>query len=158
MVAVAAFTLIAGACVAPPSPPVPIRGDVAMLEGHWSGEYSSNESGRSGSIVFKLEAGSDTAQGDVLMIPSVQYPNYATQYQPEVEPARAPTPLRIQLVRVFGHQVAGQLTPYKDPECGCTVTTIFSGRLEGDMLEGVFHTYHGDGETTTGEWRVRRVK
>jgi hypothetical protein len=154
-IAVAALSLL-GACVSPPAPPVPVSGDVAMLAGHWSGEYTSNETGRSGSITFTLDAGTDTAQGDVLMIPSVQYPNYVSQYVPE-EPARqAPQPLRIQLVRVFGHQVAGQLLPYKDPECGCTVNTIFSGRLDGNMLVGVFHTYHPDGRTVTGEWRVKR--
>lgn len=154
-IAIAAL-IFAGACVSQPAPPVPVRGDVAALEGHWSGEFTSNETGRNGSIVFTLDAGTDTAQGDVLMIPAVQYPTYATQYIPE-EPARqAPQPLRIQLVRVFGHQVAGQLLPYKDPECGCTVTTIFSGRLEGNELSGVFHTYHPDGKTVTGEWRVTR--
>jgi hypothetical protein len=52
--------------------------------------------------------------------------------------------------------VAGQLLPYKDQECGCTVTTIFSGRLEENTLAGVFHTYHPDGRTVTGEWQVKR--
>jgi hypothetical protein len=149
--------LLLAACAAPPGTPVPVRGDAEMLAGHWSGEYTSNETGRSGSILFTLKVGSDTATGDVLMIPNWPGPYSISQYiPPEDYVSPTPEPLRIQLVRVFGHQVAGQLTPYKDPDCGCVVTTIFSGRLEGNKLEGVFHSYHPDGRTTTGEWRVQR--
>ena len=152
--AVILLPLLAGC--AGPGAPIPVKGDTQALAGRWAGEYSSNETGRSGSILFVLEAGADSASGDVLMIPNWPGPNYISQYLPPDEPAPPPEPLRIQLVRVFGHQVAGQLTPYKDPECGCTVTTIFSGRLVGDKLEGVFHTYHPDGRTTVGEWRAMR--
>jgi hypothetical protein len=143
------------ACVAPGAP-IPVRGDAEALAGRWVGEYSSDETGRSGSIQFTLEAGADTATGDVLMIPNWPGPNFISQYIPPDEAANAPAPLQIQLVRVFGHQVAGQLTPYQDPSCGCTVTTIFSGRLAGDRLDGVFHTYHPDGRTTIGQWRALR--
>ncbi len=153
----ALLAVATGACLPSPSNPVPVRGDAASLEGHWSGEYNSLESHRSGLIAFTLEVGQDTAQGDVLMIPAVSYPvTYATQYLPDETSRQSPRPLRIQLVRVFGRQVAGQLLPYTDPECGCTVSTIFSGRLSGDRLEGVFHSYHPDGHTVTGEWRVKR--
>ena len=147
--------LLLGACAAPGTP-IPVKGDAEILAGRWSGVYSSNETGRSGSILFTLEAGADTATGDVLMIPNWQGPYYVSQYVPPDEAVSTPEPLKIQLVRVFGHQVAGQLEPYQDPECGCTVTTIFSGRLQGNSLVGVFHSYHPDGRTTTGEWRVER--
>src|SRR5258705_1052040 len=53
-------------------PSVPLVGrsaDVAALAGEWAGEYSSVESGRSGSITFTLRAASDSAFGDVVMIP-----------------------------------------------------------------------------------------
>jgi hypothetical protein len=144
-----------GACVAPGTP-IPVRGDADVLTGRWVGEYSSDETGRSGSIQFTLQAGADSATGDVLMIPNWPGPNFISQYIPPDETVNPPTPLQIQLVRVFGHQVAGQLTPYQDPNCGCTVTTIFSGRLVGDRLDGVFHTYHPDGRTTIGQWRALR--
>ena len=62
------------------------------------------------------------------------------------------------MVRVFGHQVAGQLEPYTDPECQCRVRTVFSGRLDGDTIAGVFHAYREDGRTLTGDWRVLRRK
>jgi hypothetical protein len=148
--------VLLAACSTPPGNPIPVRGDAQVLAGRWAGEYSNNDNGRSGSILFTLEAGADSAMGDVLMIPNWPGPNYISQYVPPEEPARYPPPLHIQLVRVFGHQVAGQLTPYRDPDCGCMVTTIFSGRLVGDRLDGVFHTYHPDGRTTIGEWRALR--
>ena len=52
--------------------PVPLVGasaDVGALTGEWAGEYSSAESGRSGSISFTLRAAGDSAFGDVVMIP-----------------------------------------------------------------------------------------
>ena len=149
------ISLLLGACVAPGTP-VPVKGDVQTLVGYWSGEYSSIESGRSGSIMFNFVAGTDTAQGDVLMIPAWPGPNYTSQYVPPEEPVSPPEPLRIQLVRVFGDQVAGQLSPYTDPDCGCQARTIFSGRLEGNTLDGNYHTYRTNGETVTGRWRVTR--
>src|SRR3989442_15893302 len=53
--------------------PVPLVGaatDVAALAGEWVGDYSSVESGRSGSISFTLRAATDSAFGDVVMIPA----------------------------------------------------------------------------------------
>ena len=150
------MAIIAGAC-APVSRPVPVHGDAATLEGHWVGEYSSVMTGRSGSIVFTLVAGTDTAQGDVLMLPTVLdgYRGSAVP-APDDQSAR-PQVLHIKLVRVFGHQVAGQLAPYTDPECRCTVTSVFSGRLEGDVIDGEFFTYHEDGNVAVeGSWRVTR--
>ena len=70
----------------------------------------------------------------------------------------APEALRIRLVRVFDDQVSGRLERYQDPECGCTVSTFFTGTLKGDTLRGVFHSYHTDGQIVTGEWTVRRQK
>ena len=147
--------ILLGACTAPGAP-VPVRGDVEVLAGQWSGVYSSNETGRSGSVQFSLIVGSDTATGDVLMIPNWPGPYSISQYIPPEEPTRSPEVLRIKLVRVFGQQVAGQLDPYQDPDCGCEVITIFSGRIEGTSLTGVYHSYRPDGRTTSGEWRVYR--
>ena len=147
--------LLLGACVAPGAP-IPVKGDVEILQGQWSGVYSSNETGRSGSVQFNLVAGTDTATGDVLMIPNWPGPYSVSQYIPPEEPTRPAELLRIRLVRVFGQQVAGQLDPYQDPDCSCQVTTIFSGRLVGGSLVGVYHTYRPDGRTTSGEWRVYR--
>src|SRR5213596_221876 len=63
--------LALSACGASRSP-VPLVGgstDISALTGEWAGEYSSAESGRSGSISFTLRAAGDSAFGDVVMIP-----------------------------------------------------------------------------------------
>ena len=147
--------LLAG-CATNPAP-VPVQGDAARLEGQWYGDYTSVMTGRSGSIEFTLSAGADTAQGDVLMIPAGAVPAYGSSVPEPGSIPPAPRFLRIKLVRVFGHQVAGQLDPYEDPECRCVVTTIFSGRLEGDVIEGKFFTYHEGSELASeGRWRVTR--
>ena len=101
----------------PTAAPVPVRGTVDPLVGEWLGEYSSSETGRSGSIVFKLTAGRDTATGDVLMIPgnvdiptampNTNDPNY-----------RGPRILKISFVRCEGNEVSGWLEPYPDPDTG----------------------------------------
>jgi hypothetical protein len=148
-------TLLAGGC-APASSPVPIQGDARALEGHWVGEYSSATTGRTGSIVFTLVAGTDTAQGDVLMTPTV--PNRVNGSPVSAaNPYPAPQVLHINLVRAFGHQVSGRLDPYTDPDCRCRVTTIFSGRLEGDAIEGKYFTYpEGQDVAIEGHWQVTR--
>src|SRR5688500_8908815 len=40
---------------------------ISRLVGDWHGDYSSIESGRRGLISFRLRAGADTAEGDVIM-------------------------------------------------------------------------------------------
>src|SRR5216110_34558 len=66
------LAVVAAACSSA-RPPVPMVGqarDVAALAGAWAGEYSSAQSGRSGSISFTLRAQGDSAFGDVVMIPT----------------------------------------------------------------------------------------
>lgn len=150
------MAIMVAAC-APVSRPVPVLGNAETLEGQWVGEYNSVMTGRSGSIVFTLGAGADTAQGDVLMLPATSTVSRGSVIPAPDDHTFGPQPLRIKLVRVFGHQVAGQLAPYTDPECQCTVTSVFSGRLEGDVIDGTFFTYHQDGNVAVeGTWRVTR--
>lgn len=137
--------------------PIPMVGqetDVTRLTGEWFGEYSSAESGRSGSITFKLIAGSDTATGDVVMSPR----------WPQMGPA-GPTPptaiqtLTINFVRVAGGQVSGSLAPYTDPTCGCTLHTTFVGRLRADTLAGTYTSVHEPSrDVQRGQWQVVRQK
>jgi hypothetical protein len=138
--------------------PVPVVGasvEISRLAGEWYGEYSSVESGRSGGIVFKLVAGSDTATGDVFMTPQwlTRQGNVAqTAPQPTTTPA-----LTIRFVRVAGGQVSGSLAPYTDPNCGCTLHTTFVGRLQADTLEGAYSSLHEQTrETQKGRWRAVR--
>jgi hypothetical protein len=147
------------------STPVPVAGtasDLAALAGDWSGEYSSEESGRSGSIVFRLVGGTDSATGDVVMIPSwgggpgaggVSRTGAPT---PGANPP-APQVLAISFVRIEGGRVSGRLAPYTDPVCGCALVTVFEGQLKGDVLEGTYRSHHSaENRIVSGRWQVKR--
>lgn len=139
--------------------PVPVLGDARALEGEWYGEYQSPSTGRSGSITFTLEAGKDTAQGDVVMTPQGWDHPVEAISQPSIgERARRRT-LTISFVRSREGQVTGRLDRYVDPQCGCDVVTIFQGNLRADTLQGTFRTHHIQGGTTrAGEWRAVRKR
>lgn len=141
--------------------PVPVVGrrtDISQLAGEWLGEYSSAETGRSGSISFTLKAGSDTAFGDVVMTPrfATAGPAAATG-QPAPVQATAPA-IDIRFVRVTGGQVSGALAPYNDPTCNCPLHTTFVGRLVGDTLSGTYTSRHENAnDMQRGRWRVVRT-
>jgi hypothetical protein len=157
--ALATGTLIA--CGGPAHGPVPITGtpaDIAALEGEWSGAYHSYvESGRSGTIHFRLAAGQDTARGDVLMhIAGREAADALPRYDPwvDVAPSRI---LHVTFVRAAGSTIFGRLDPYHDPVCGCDVETTFTGRIRGNLLEGNFVSQHLNGaDRIEGRWRVVR--
>lgn len=140
--------------------PVPVVGreaDISQLTGEWDGEYSSVESGRSGSIVFKLAAGSDSATGEVLMTPQWRTRQGGGNVQPGPTTQPVTQPLTIRFVRVAGGQVSGALAPYPDPNCGCTLHTTFVGRLQGDTLQGEYSSVHEQTrDVQKGRWRVVR--
>lgn len=151
----AAAALFLAACAFRP-PAVPVlgdTGDLARLSGEWSGEYWSVDSGRSGSILFRLAAGSDSATGDVLMIQQGQAVHpHADDQHPMSEY------LPITFVRVAGSQVRGVLEPYRDPNCGCLLDTSFEGVLGGDTIAGTYRSRHVEtGTVQDGRWRVRRT-
>jgi hypothetical protein len=139
--------------------PVPVVGpaaEISRLAGEWYGEYSSVESGRSGSIVFKLVAGTDSATGDVFMTPQWLVRQGNAPAQPMPQPTTTPA-LTIRFVQVAGGQVSGALAPYTDPNCGCTLHTTFIGRLQADTLEGTYSSRHEQvRDTQKGRWRVVR--
>ena len=131
-----------GACAGSQArvPVVGAEADISQLAGQWYGEYSSSESGRSGSIVFTLSAGSDTATGDVVMTPRMP---------PQATPGQSPA----------GGDVSGALAPYPDPTCGCTLHTTFIGRLRADTLQGTYTSLHEQTrEVQHGRWRVVRQR
>jgi hypothetical protein len=140
--------------------PVPVSGstkDMAALAGEWSGEYLSLESGRSGSIVFNLKAGTDSATGDVIMSAMTGGPRGGDQTSPQ--PDAAPTPpqvLAIRFVSIEGGRVQGKLDPYIEPTCKCQLTTVFDGRLYGKELSGTYTTMLPDGRVQSGRWSVTR--
>lgn len=149
------------ACASTPArvPLIAEHDAVASLAGEWTGEYSSAETGRSGSIVFKLDATNEAAFGDVVMVP-----RGATQALPPPDraggagvDARTPQVLTIRFVRIAGDSVSGTLEPYQSPDCSCILTTTFIGRVRGDRIAGTFTTRGEPGDAPrTGRWSVRR--
>jgi hypothetical protein len=133
--------------------------DLRMLAGEWVGEYRSFETGRSGSIYFKLEAGRDTAFGDVIMVPA---DIAAMRNNPTIPPspalANVSRALSIEFVRVSGSMITGTIEPYPSPDCECTLLTVFRGELVGDRIVGSFTTHHSGMEVAAqkGTWWATR--
>jgi hypothetical protein len=145
------------ACASTPEtvPVVGMISDVSSLVGEWSGEYDGGASGRSGSIVFVLRSATDTAHGDVLMIPRAYGENATADARHGQLQLRSNQVLRIAFVRVASGEISGTLDPYTDPDCNCSVQTTFTGRLQDNTIEGTFVTRSPKGEHV-GRWRVQR--
>lgn len=140
---------------------VPIVGaasDVTALAGEWSGEYSSVESGRSGSISFTLRAAGDSAFGDVVMVPSGAGRPLAPWRGDRTGAQQRPVPevLTINFVRVENGRVSGTLAPYADPQTGARLSTTFNGQLSGNTISGDYTTRLPGGDTQAGRWSVQR--
>jgi hypothetical protein len=145
------------ACASLPDP-VPVFGDIndlSALVGEWSGEYDGGSNGRAGSIVFDLRSPTETAHGDVIMIPrtSGRVPTGQGERGP-LEP-RGSQVISISSLRVAGGEISGTLAPYTDPDCNCTVRTTFGGRLHGNTIDGTFVT-RGAGSEQSGRWTVTK--
>ena len=154
--------ILVTACHSTPPSPVPLVGDAASLNrlvGAWEGSYQSPAVGRAGSVVFTLVAGEDHAHGDVVMVP-----RGATR---PLRPATAPgmsaadstqmaQVLTIRFVLASGDSVSGTLTPYTDPDCNCSTSTTFRGRISGNRIRGTFTASQASGRSMAGTWEVRR--
>jgi hypothetical protein len=139
---------------------IPVQGSapaISRLAGDWEGEYSSIETGRSGSISFRLRAGSDTAEGEVMMTVGEQRLHPSARGEGGGRTGHS-EPLTIRFVQTSGTEVQGTLDPYRAPDCGCTLTTTFRGEVSGNVIEGSYET-KGSGfhhPTQRGRWRVVR--
>ena len=146
-----------------PVPIIPETGSVALLVGEWSGDYSSAQSGRSGTITFDLASEKDTAFCDVVMIPRLQPIQVAGERSGNavIRPQRTADPLKLRFIRLGENRVSGTLDPYLDPDCECRVTTTFIGVFTApDTIEGTFTTrgVATDYSQSGGRWRVTRQK
>ena len=153
------LALVGIACALNP-PPVPVEGsarDVGALAGEWIGEYQSVETGRSGSIWFTLEAGRDTALGDVIMVPGSTAASGNVPLDAHQHVAR-PRALTIRFVRVSGSLVTGTIDLYPSPDCGCLLLTRFEGEQTGNRISGSFTIAHSGHESAPqkGSWWVER--
>lgn len=145
------------------SPPaVPVRAspvDLTLLAGRWNGEYTVL-GGREGRIAFELEAGTDTARGEVLMFPDPGGPTGPERGEPYGDPSgyEAPTPIPIRFVRTERGRVEGELEPYRDPGLGGLLQTTFRGTWTGDVIDGTFRSRDGRGRVLReGWWRAVRT-
>jgi hypothetical protein len=146
-----------------PGNPVPVvapADQLARLTGNWEGSYRGDDNGRSGTIDFRLLPGRDTAYGEVVMVPagwdSPVEPVNGRQWDASGLPN--PTSLGISFVRLDDGRVSGVLDPYRDPECGCHLTTTFEGTLVGDTLRGRYVSLHQESRITTGGvWQAVRT-
>jgi hypothetical protein len=130
--------------------------DVSQLVGKWSGEYHGASSGRSGLISFKLEAGADSASGEVLMF-TRQHAELANPDRPNSGPT-PPQGLTIRFVNAANGMVSGRLDPYTDPDCSCQVETVFEGQLHDGTIAGHYTARRSGTTTMTGDWKVTRKK
>ena len=133
--------------------------DLARLVGSWSGEYVSDTAGEAGgSIYFRLEAGKEHANGDVLMMRR----GARTPYEPfdqERHSARSlgAQSLAIDFVTARDGFVTGELEPYWDFDRACEANTVFRGSVRGRRIEGTYETtFKGPYQRRTGKWRVVR--
>lgn len=124
LIAAAVLTAAPMACRAH-APRVPVVGpahEVAALSGHWSGEYDSPLTGRSGTIDLTVTDQGDSASGVVVMIPA----GFAQPVEPWRDPAfeagprsaAIPALLTIRLIWVEGNRVTGLLAPTRTPARG----------------------------------------
>lgn len=156
---VVAFALSACGASQTPVPLVGASTDVTALTGEWTGEYSSGESGRSGSITFTLRSAGDSAFGDVVMIPTGLGRPVKPYTEQPVAGSNSPSPttvLTIRFVRVEQGRVSGTLDPYADPQTGERLFTTFTGELKGNTIEGMYTTRLQTGITQTGRWSVQK--
>lgn len=140
--------------------------DLTPLVGKWIGEYSNEETDRTGSIWFTLRAEENCAMGSLEMVA----PRLASASAVIAAPDRpivtgpgnfqAKEMLTIHFVRKESNRVLGLLDPYTDPECACTVITSFQGVMSEDRIEGTYSTRSTElaHSPTVGHWKVLRVK
>ena len=150
-------------CASSEPAPVTVIGtpeDLVTLTGEWAGTYESGATGRSGNITFHLTENPEGAHGDVLMVPKHEVVHDGERHHQGMisSSGAVASVLSIEFVRVSAGEISGKIAPYDDPEVeGATLETHFTGRLDGDWIEGTFVTYSDRGVSPRrGTWRAHR--
>jgi len=163
--------LLAASCASTPDPTppsVPVEAgshkDLSSLVGKWGGDYSSQETGRNGSIVFEFKSSgeSNVAHGDVLMWPKgskdpvTHVPKSGDLTEEQLR--TMPQILTISFVSAVNGQIKGTMDVYTDPDCQCDVETTFVGTVQKDTISGTFRTERLDHThaATNGVWKVSK--
>jgi hypothetical protein len=157
------LAVLLSACASAPPPPVSVdanQKDLNALAGSWWGDYFSGSTGRTGSIRFTLNAEEGAVYGTVLMFPQGRSSSMEPANRSGSASADTPRggqPLSIRFIVIEDGVVSGTLEPYKDPDCGCLLSTTFTGRIHGDVIQGTFVSHGGPGRLTQdGRWKVTR--
>ena len=134
--------------------------DLNALVGQWRGNFSSAQTGRTGTIAFNLNAGESAASGNVVMFPK---PDSLLTPEEREEATNVPdrTVLKIHFLRKEGGSINGGLDPYLDPACDCIVTTFFTGSFtDPATIEGTYTTVRSTPghDIVSGKWKVTRTK
>ena len=148
-------------CASSEPAPVSVIGapeDLVPLTGEWVGTYEGGATGRSGSITFHLTENPEGAHGDVLMVPKQEFIRNEADRRPPHGMISSVSVLSIEFVRIAGGAISGKIAPYRDPDVPeATLETHFTGRVDGDWIEGTFVTYSDHGVSPRrGTWRVHR--
>jgi hypothetical protein len=150
---------LASGCATAPSPTsvYGAESELASLAGVWNGQYWSADTGRSGTIRFELAADGSGAWGDVDLVAATRGERTPANPRPAPD-SPSSQQLAIRFVRVGEGTVSGTLEPYRDPDCGCVLSTTFVGLLEGNKITGTYLSNGGPGHAaTSGQWRAERV-
>ena len=161
---IATVILFLMSCASSEPGSVPVIGapeDLVTLTGEWAGTYESGMTGRSGSITFHLTGNPEGAHGDVLMVPKHELVYDRERHQQGMISSGGGggvSVLSIEFVRISAGEISGKIAPYADPEVpGATLETHFTGRVDGEWIEGTFVTYSDHGVSPRrGTWRVHR--
>ena len=124
--------------------------DLGQFAGEWVGGYTGDETGRHGTILFRLVAGDDSVRAVVLMIPRATEGDLV----PEA------IPLAVHRVEVTGRTLHGVLARYDDPEWEIPLEPSFGGTLVGaDRIEGFFRASGTQIDTVpqVGRWWATRA-
>lgn len=166
VVLVVSLAFLLTSCGSTEPGPVQVIGvpeDLVPLAGEWSGTFDSGATGRSGSIAFHLTDNPEGAHGDVLMVPRQTFVRDRDLHPDQYPVGRhgmisSTSALSIEFVRITGGEISGKIAPYPDPEVPeATLETHFTGRVDGEWIEGTFVTYSDRGVSPRrGTWRVHR--
>ena len=154
----AALLVLAAACSVQPAPqPTPSQpADLAALSGSWVGEYSNSETGRSGSISMSLRSWSDSAAGDMVLVPNGAPPLLAVDVAGHVARGLSAEVLRLSFKQVTGGMVEATVEPYFSPDCACAVTMVLQATPAKNLIAGEFVLSSTRGVRQQGRWSVER--
>jgi hypothetical protein len=158
-----ALTLLAVSAMACVSLPRPVSvanrpTDALLLEGEWSGEFSSDDGVRSGSIAFGLQVRDDTARGPGILRPVIHVAAQAGASVPTRAEAGTAIRSSMYFVSVTDGVVAGVMPTFFDVDRLAVVQMTFVGRLRSwNIIEGTYVTLGTNLRVQErGSWRVLR--